>query len=174
VYSAPLPEIVAFMDRESDNFTAELLLKELGAEVGAAGTSAAGAAVVMRALASAGIPTAGVRIVDGSGLSLGDRLTARAVSALLLVAWNDFDLHEPLLRALPVAGVNGTLEDRMRRAPARGVVRAKTGTTSAASALSGYVPGRYAFAVIQNGRPVATYAARSAQDRFAQALAATR
>ena len=72
------------MDRDSDNFTAELLLKELGAEVGAGGTTAAGAAVVRRDLAAAGVPLAGVRIVDGSGLSLDDRLTARALSVLLV------------------------------------------------------------------------------------------
>ena len=60
----------------------------------------------------------------------------------------------------------------MERRPARGAVRAKTGTTDRASALAGYVRDRYAFAVLQNGYPVATYAARKAQDRFATALAA--
>src|SRR5205823_10806522 len=121
------------------NFTAELITKELGAEVGTAGTTAAGAAVVVRDLAAAGIPLAGVRIVDGSGLSLEDRLTARALSTLLLTAWDSPALQQPFWSALSVAGVNGTLEDRMRRRPARGAVHAKTGTTSQASALSGYV-----------------------------------
>jgi D-alanyl-D-alanine carboxypeptidase len=51
-------------------------------------------------------------------------------------------------------------------------VRAKTGTTAVASALSGYVRDRFAFAVVQNGYPVSTFWARTAQDRFAQALAA--
>jgi PBP4 family serine-type D-alanyl-D-alanine carboxypeptidase len=161
------------MDRESDNFTAEMLLKDLGAEVGDAGTTAAGAAIVRRDLAADGIPLAGVRIVDGSGLSLDDRLTARALSALLVAAWNDADLHEAVWAALPVAGANGTLEDRMERKPARGTVRAKTGTTDGASVLSGYVSSRYVFAVMQNGSPVATGAARKAQDRFATALAST-
>jgi len=173
VYSVPLPEILTFMDRESDNFTAELVLKAVGAEAGDAGTAAAGAEVVLRTLALSGIPTAGVRIVDGSGLSLDDRITPRALAALLVVAWNDLDLHEPLRAALAVAGVNGTLVDRMRRAPARGAVLAKTGTTNSASALSGYARGRFAFAVVQNGRPVSTSWARTAQDRFAQVLAAT-
>ncbi|HEX7626553.1 MAG TPA: D-alanyl-D-alanine carboxypeptidase, partial [Gaiellaceae bacterium] len=118
-----------------------------------------------------GIPLAGVRIVDGSGLSLADRLTARAISALLVATWSDPDLHEPLWAALPVAGVNGTLEKRMERKPARGTVREKTGTTSEASALSGYVGDRYAFAVLQNGAPVETEPAERAQDRFATALA---
>ena len=61
----------------------------------------------------------------------------------------------------------------MERAPARGVVRAKTGTTNRASALSGYVGERYAFVIIQNGFPVLAWAAREAQDRFATALAST-
>jgi PBP4 family serine-type D-alanyl-D-alanine carboxypeptidase len=159
------------MDRESDNFTAEMLLKELGAETGEAGTTAAGAALVQRDLAAAGVPLAGVRIVDGSGLSIDDRLTARTLSALLVVVWNDLDLRNPFWASLPVAGINGTLDKRLRKPPARGAVRAKTGTTDRASALSGYVGDRYVFAVLQNGSPVSAWSARKAQDRFATALA---
>jgi len=171
VESEPLPDVLQEMDRESDNFTAELIAKDLGAEVGGGGTTAAGVAIVRRDLDAAGIPLTGVRIVDGSGLSLEDRLTARALSALLVNMWDDPDLHQPFWAALPVAGVNGTLEDRMERRPARGAVRAKTGTTDEASALSGYADSRFAFAVLQNGSPVATRSAEKAQDRFASALA---
>jgi D-alanyl-D-alanine carboxypeptidase/D-alanyl-D-alanine-endopeptidase (penicillin-binding protein 4) len=171
VDSATLPNVIAAMDRESDNFRAEMLLKDLGAEIGDGGTTAAGAAVVRRDLAAAGVPLAGVSIADGSGLSLLDRLTANAVSAILVAAWNDPVLKLPFWAALPIAGESGTLEDRMELAPARGEVRAKTGTTSEASALSGYVRDRYVFAVLQNGAPVSYYAARKAQDRFATALA---
>jgi D-alanyl-D-alanine carboxypeptidase/D-alanyl-D-alanine-endopeptidase (penicillin-binding protein 4) len=171
IESDPLPDVLVTMDRESDNFIAEELLKAVGAEAGDGGTTAAGAAIVRRDLAAAGIPLGGVRIVDGSGLSLADRLTARTIAMLLAFAWRDPDLQQPLWLALPVAGVNGTLEDRMRRAPARGAVRAKTGTTDRASALSGYVRDRYVFAVLQNGWPVHEASARKAQDRFATALA---
>jgi serine-type D-Ala-D-Ala carboxypeptidase/endopeptidase (penicillin-binding protein 4) len=115
---------------------------------------------------------AGVRIVDGSGLSRLDRLTAAALTTLLRVSWSDPTIKPVLLAALPVAGVSGTLADRMRRGPARGHVAAKTGTTSDASALSGFVRGRYAFAVLQNGHPLSYWWARVAQDRFAQVLAA--
>ena len=59
----------------------------------------------------------------------------------------------------------------MRRGPARGAVLAKTGTTQVASALSGYVRDRYAFAVLQNGHPLSYWWARVAQDRFATVLA---
>jgi serine-type D-Ala-D-Ala carboxypeptidase/endopeptidase (penicillin-binding protein 4) len=171
VVSPPIATIVRYMDRESDNFTAELLLKELGAVVFGEGTTAAGARVVTRELAAAAVPMAGVRIVDGSGLSRLDRLTVNALVAMLEAVWADPTLRRPFLNALPVAGVNGTLEDRMRRPPARGRVLAKTGTTREASGLAGYVRERYVFAVLQNGDPLPYWWARVAQDRFATVLA---
>jgi D-alanyl-D-alanine carboxypeptidase/D-alanyl-D-alanine-endopeptidase (penicillin-binding protein 4) len=171
VESDPLPAVVAEMDHQSDNFIAEMLLKEIGAETGDAGTTAAGAAVVQRDLVATGVPLTGVRILDGSGLSLDDRLTARALAALLVAVWDDADLRNPFWASLPIAGINGTLDKRLRKPPARGAVRAKTGTTDRASALSGYVRDRYGFAVLQNGWPVQRLSAEKAQDRFATALA---
>ena len=170
--SAPLSDIVRFMGRESDNFTAEMLVKQLGALQAGQGSTAAGARVLRQALADAGVPLAGVRLADGSGLSQLDRLTAEAVVALLEAGLAQGDLRESFLQSLAVAGVNGTLEDRMERRPARGQVLAKTGTTRTASALSGFVRDRYVFAILQNGRPISAYWARVAQDRFATALAA--
>ncbi len=171
VLSPPLRDIVRYMDTESDNYTAELVLKQLGAVIARHGTSPAGAAVVMGVLEQAGIPVKGVRIVDGSGLSRLDRLTAGALVELLQAAFADPLVRPTFIAALAVAGRTGTLEDRLRYPPARGNVLAKTGTTNVASALSGFVKLRYAFAVIQNGDPVSTYAARAAQDRFATVLA---
>ena len=141
------------MDHDSDNFIAEELLKTIGAEVGEGGTTAAGAAIVMRDLASAGIPLAGVRIVDGSGLSLDDRLTARAIALLLTIAWNDPDLRRPSGPHCPSQESAGRsrIGCSARRRAAQ--VRAKTGTTDSASALSGYVRDRFVFAVLQNGAP---------------------
>jgi D-alanyl-D-alanine carboxypeptidase/D-alanyl-D-alanine-endopeptidase (penicillin-binding protein 4) len=172
VSSPTLAAILRFMDRQSDNFTAEMLLKQLGLSELDRGTSAAGASVVSQALAEAGVPMAGVRIVDGSGLSRLDRLTANALATMLEKAWADAAVRPTLAAALPVAGVSGTLEDRLRKPPARGRVIAKTGTTDEASSLSGYVPERFAFAVLQNGHPLSWWWARRAQDRFAQVLAA--
>ncbi len=172
VNSPPLWSILRYMDRESDNYTAELLLKQLGATQLHHGTSVAGAQVAMRTLGEAGVPMAGVRIVDGSGLSQLDRLTADALSGILRAAWINPAIRSAFLAALPVAGVNGTLQDRLRRPPARGNVLAKTGTTREASALSGFVRNRYVFAVVQNGNPLSYWWARKAQDRFAMLLAA--
>jgi len=171
VTSPTLAAMVRFMDRESDNFTAEMLLKQLGLAEVDRGTSAAGASVVMKTLAGAGVPMTGVRVVDGSGLSRLDRLTANALGSLLEIAWADPVVRPALLAALPVAGVNGTLQHRLRKPPARGRVLAKTGTTNDASSLSGYVSDRYVFAVVQNGHPLSYWWARRAQDRFAQILA---
>jgi serine-type D-Ala-D-Ala carboxypeptidase/endopeptidase (penicillin-binding protein 4) len=171
VDSPPLASIIRFMDKESDNFTAELVLKQLGAVVLDRGTSAAGASVVMQTLAEAGVPVTGVRIVDGSGLSQLDRLTANAVAAILRAAWNDPAVRPAFVASLPVAGMNGTLQDRLRQPATRGRVLAKTGTTSIASALSGYVNTRYVFTVLQNGHPLSYWWARRAQDRFVEVLA---
>jgi serine-type D-Ala-D-Ala carboxypeptidase/endopeptidase (penicillin-binding protein 4) len=171
VSSPTLGAMLRFMDRESDNFTAEMLLKHLGLTELGRGTSAAGAAVVTQALAEAGVPMTGVRIVDGSGLSQLDRLTANALGSLLKIAWADPAVGPALLASLPVAGVNGTLQHRLSKPPARGRVLAKTGTTDTASSLSGYVSDRYAFAIVQNGHPLSYWWARRAQDRFAQILA---
>jgi D-alanyl-D-alanine carboxypeptidase/D-alanyl-D-alanine-endopeptidase (penicillin-binding protein 4) len=171
--SAPLASIVRFMDMRSDNFTAEQLLKFLALTIAERGTSAAGGQAVVRSLAAAGIPTAGIRIVDGSGLSQDDRLTAATLVGILQAFHADPALEKVLVHALPVAGVSGTLRNRMRTPALQGHVLAKTGTTSLASSLSGYVKSRIAFAIIQNGRPISYWWAREAQDRFATVLAKT-
>ena len=172
VFSAPLAEILGALGVQSDNFTAELLLKQLGATLAGSGTTAAGAFVARRILADRRVPLAGVRLADGSGLSSLDRLTPRTIVAVLEAAWRDRELRRFFVETLAWAGHTGTLEHRLRRPPALGNVRAKTGTTELASALAGYARDRYAFAVLQNGSPVATDAARSAQDRVATVLAA--
>ena len=172
VASPPLLHLLKRVNRESDNFTAEILLKHLGGVQDGLGTTTAGAAAVTRTLAAAGIPLAGVRVVDGSGLSLFDRLTASTLVGILDAAWNDALLRGSFLASLAVGGQSGTLAHRLRQPPARGQVFAKTGTTSLSSALAGYVSGRYAFAVVQNGPPLPTWWCRQAQDRFVTVLAA--
>jgi len=171
IESPPLATILRWMDRESDNFTAELLLKQLGTLLATPGTTASGAAYVAQVLTTAGVPLTGVRIADGSGLSLLDRVTVRELTGVLRAAWTDPDIRPVFFAALPVAGLSGTLHDRMRRLPARGNVVAKTGSTEQSSALSGYVRRRYVFSVVQNGSPVSWTWARRAQDRFATVLA---
>jgi serine-type D-Ala-D-Ala carboxypeptidase/endopeptidase (penicillin-binding protein 4) len=170
--SAPLSSLLSLVNRESDNFAAEVLLKHLGAVQLGRGSTAAGATVVRETLGVSRVPLAGVRVVDGSGLSLRDRSTATALATILVAAWNDPYLRRPFVRSLAIAGRNGTLVRRLRTPPAAGRVLAKTGTTRQSSALAGYVGDRYAFAIIQNGSPVSWHWARVAQDRFVSVLAA--
>jgi PBP4 family serine-type D-alanyl-D-alanine carboxypeptidase len=170
IHSPPISRLVRYMDQQSDNFTAEMLLKQLGLLQAERGTTAAGAQTVMRLLGVDGIPMQGVRFVDGSGLSLLDRITVTALVEILRGLYVDPTLRPFLLAALPVAGESGTLSDRMKSAPLRGNVLAKTGTTREASALTGIAKGRYVFAVVQNGYPLMYRWARIAQDRFARVL----
>jgi serine-type D-Ala-D-Ala carboxypeptidase/endopeptidase (penicillin-binding protein 4) len=170
-YSGPLVDIVREMNQESDNFVAEMLLKELGASLARHGTTAAGARVVRRELQVLGIPTAGVRIADGSGLSRRDRLTPDALVAILRTGAADPSIGDAFVTSLSVAGISGTLEHRLERRATRGRVIAKTGTTNVASALAGFVRRRYVFAILQNGFPVPWWTARAAQDRFVTVLA---
>ena len=171
VESAPLAALLRHMDVYSDNFYAEMLLKEVGAVQGPGGSAASGLAVSRRLLTAAGVPLGGVRMVDGSGLSLLDRWTPFGVATLLRTMWQDPDLRPYVVPALPIAGETGTLEHRMRTGPAHGLVRAKTGTTDNSSALSGFVGDRYVFSILENGSPVRTLSAEQSQNRFAQVLA---
>jgi D-alanyl-D-alanine carboxypeptidase/D-alanyl-D-alanine-endopeptidase (penicillin-binding protein 4) len=171
VYSPPLSSLVRFMDTYSDNFTAEMLLKQVGAVQRGFGSSSAGAAETLALVGNAGIPRTGIRIVDGSGLSLVDRWTPAGLANVLRQMWLDPDLRPYVTASLPLAGVSGTLAYRMRTGAAHAYVRAKTGTTDNASALSGYVGSRYVFAIVENGRPVKVGPAQRTQDAFAQVLA---
>ena len=169
--SKRLAQLLKLVNGESDNFAAEMLLKELGATIAPRGSTKAGALVVRGQLAAAGVPLAGVRIADGSGLSRFDRLTAESLTAILRAGVDDPALRGAFVTSLAVAGISGTLEKRLDLRATRGRVIAKTGTTSRASALAGYVRRRYVFAILQNGRPVPYWTARAAQDRFVLALA---
>lgn len=126
----------------SDNLTGEQLVKALGAETaGPPGSYETGLAAERRILAAeAGLDTTRMRLADGSGVSRYNLVTARSIVGLLSVMHARADLRPIWRSALPVAGVDGTLEERMRGTPAEGRARAKTGTLAGVTALSGYVP----------------------------------
>jgi D-alanyl-D-alanine carboxypeptidase/D-alanyl-D-alanine-endopeptidase (penicillin-binding protein 4) len=169
--SPRLPRLLAVMDTWSDNFVAEMLLKQLGARLGGGGSTAAGSAVVRSTLAADEVPLSGTRLADGSGLSSLNRLTARSLAGMLETVWHEPALR-PLLDTFAVAGATGTLRHRLLGVPGHALVRGKTGTTDASSALAGFVGSRFAFAVLSNGSPVNWTAAHLLQDRVATALLA--
>jgi D-alanyl-D-alanine carboxypeptidase/D-alanyl-D-alanine-endopeptidase (penicillin-binding protein 4) len=111
----------------------------------------------------------GVRLVDGSGLSSLDRVTATALAGVIRAGIHDPRISKAFVASLAVAGRNGTLENRLPKLA--GVVRGKTGTTNIACSLSGVIGDGVVFSVLQNGYPVSYWWARVAQDRFVTALA---
>lgn len=170
VRSAPLSDIVAGMLRESDNTAAELLVRELGVAERGDGSTPAGTQAVAAALTQAGLPTAGLRLGDGSGLEV----TNQSTCALLAAA-----LRRPgrggapeLSPLLAVAGRSGTLSLRLVGTPLEGKVRAKTGSLNGVSGLAGYLDGRrsLSFAFLANG-PFSESAGRLLQDRLMALLA---
>ena len=107
-------------------------------------------------------------LIDGSGLSSLDRLTARSLAAILETVWHEPELR-PLLDTFAVAGSTGTLRHRLLGVPGHQLVRGKTGTTDESSALAGFVGARYAFVVLNNGSPVdwqAAHLCRTASPRL--------
>lgn len=168
--SAPLRALIAHMLYFSDNHYAEQLMRALAVDAGETGNDANGLTVERNFLSSRGIPTDGMRLVDGSGLAESDRVAAITLARILSDA-ELRDAGEPLYMLLPGGGRDGTLTDYDFTA-ASGRVRAKTGTLSDANSLAGYVTtknhGRVVFAFLINdspGEPRAAYV--QAVDRLA-------
>lgn len=149
--SVPIRLLVEQMLVESDNTTAELLVKEMGHTPAERGTTVRGLSVLLEALRVAGHPVEGVVPHDGSGLDPDNRLTCGLLASIL----DDRDLGSVLVDALPVAGDRGTMKKRFVGTAGEGRVRAKTGTLRGVTSLAGVVdtPGgrRLAFALVSNG-----------------------
>jgi len=150
VRSPTLDRIVDTTDVYSDNFFAEMLIKLLGARLGGAGTTAAGASVVE---AFAGAHNSGVHAVDGSGLTRSNHASPRQVVNLLLAMRQD-PAGDDFIQDLALAGKEGTVDERMHGTAAYGRCRTKTGTLTGVSNLSGYCfnkSGRImAFSILMN------------------------
>jgi D-alanyl-D-alanine carboxypeptidase/D-alanyl-D-alanine-endopeptidase (penicillin-binding protein 4) len=134
VESPTLTEIVNTTDVYSDNHFAEMLIKLIGARLGGAGTTAAGAKVVEQ---FAGAHDSGVHAVDGSGLTRSNRASPTQVVGLLK-SMRGTAAGEDLIQDLALAGHEGTVAERMRGTAAYGRCRTKTGTLTGVSNLSGY------------------------------------
>ena len=134
--SPPLPLILTEMLSASDNLTAEILIRELGARAGD-GTPAKGAAVVLDTMKSLAIPAAGITMVDGSGLSQRDAVPCATLQAIL--GLTNRPKFAPIRDGLAIAGQRGTLAPRFVGTPLAGNLRAKTGTLSGVTGLAGFV-----------------------------------
>jgi len=172
--SAPLGTLLKRMNKDSDNFFAEVLLKGLGKDFAGSGTSGAGVEVVRMTLKTIGLPLTSVVIHDGSGLSYDDRVTAVFLVQLLTTMTRRPEAGA-YYASLAVAGKDGTLRQRMRGTAAQGNAHAKTGTLNIAVCLSGYVLSAnqrsVGYSVLVNGGAVNWTRATKAQDAITVLLA---
>lgn len=151
----PLRDAVIVTNKESHNNLAEHLFKIAGWKATGQGTFASGSAAVSALLEGLGADRADpFSIVDGSGLSRGNRFSAGTVVALLEGMYNS-KLRDLYIRSLPISGNDGSLKERLTEERYRSRVRAKTGWIREVSALSGYVQAQskevFAFSIIFNG-----------------------
>lgn len=175
--SPPLRDILPVFEKPSQNQIGELLFRTLGLEAVGAGTAAAGRRVVEEQLVAWGADTAGFAVRDGSGLSRHDYVTPETIVRVLDAMRTHPDFRV-FYDALPVAGVDGTIRNRMRNSPAAGNVHAKTGTLDKARSLSGYVTtadGRLLlFSALSNNHSVANRYVEQVQDAIGIMLAGSR
>lgn len=139
VESPELQEMITWLNKESDNFYAEMLLKTLSAETQAGpGSTVGGIQKAREILGSMGLDTTYVVMRDGSGLAGGNFLTSSVLTDLLLNMHQNPN-SEVFKGTLPIMGEDGTLHYRMKSSPLRGQVQAKTGYVGGARSLSGYL-----------------------------------
>lgn len=139
-YSVPLSQILVELNKKSNNFVAEMLLKTLSAEeMGAPGSMQKGATFLSSFLGYNGMPYGEYNIVNGSGLSRENRVSADILTRTLLMAYNDSEIQDTFINSLPIGGIDGTLRRRMHSPHLQGNVHAKTGTLFDTSALSGFM-----------------------------------
>lgn len=178
--SAPLSTVIREMNKQSDNYCAETVLKTLGAETRTVPGPASwsdGLSAVRSYLATIGLPAGSYRQENGSGLYGATEVSAKQVVTLLRAALKDYRIGPDLVASLPVGGLDGTLARRWHGHDAAGRVRAKTGTLDKVVTLAGYVAveggHELAFAILVNDIPTGQRnASRAMADDMVDALVA--
>jgi serine-type D-Ala-D-Ala carboxypeptidase/endopeptidase (penicillin-binding protein 4) len=173
--SVPVAQDIAVINKTSQNLHAELLLRLLGRVYGTDGSFEQGARVVRQFLVDAGVDNNDFFLYDGSGMSPDDQMTPRAFTQLLSYASRQ-SWGAEFKSTLPVAGVDGTLDNRFKDSRLKGRMWAKTGTLDEVNALSGYLntdSGRtVAFSILVNGRRPGGDNIEEAINRIAEAISA--
>ena len=168
--SVPMSEVLTEMLKNSDNTTAELVLKEIGLQAKGQGTTAAGIEATKESLKRQGFSIDDLVMLDGSGLDTGNRMSCELSLALVEAVSQKPEFSD----ALPLGGKNGTLRKRMLATPSTGKVRAKTGTLNGVNALAGFADtprgNTLSFAFIHNGTDPRT---TGVADGFTDRLMAT-
>jgi serine-type D-Ala-D-Ala carboxypeptidase/endopeptidase (penicillin-binding protein 4) len=178
-YLHGIDTVLTFLNKESDNLSAECVLKTIAAEkIGIPGSAETGITRVHAYLAECGVDTTRMSVADGSGLSRYNLVSPATIVRLLERVYRDNQSFPLAYHTLPIAGVDGTIGSRMKGTPAAGNLRAKTGSLGAVSALSGYVctldGEMLAFSILMQNYPGATRPYRVVQDAIGAYLAGLR
>ena len=152
---SPLNEILTRMMKQSDNLYAEAIFYHTALSIARPATQKNARTAVRQLIQRLGFDPAQYNVADGSGLSLYNYLSPELLTAFLRHAWRNESIRRHLEPSLPIAGIDGTLKDRMKNTAAYRNVRAKTGTLTGISSLAGYATAanghQLAFAIINQG-----------------------
>lgn len=176
IESVPLSEIVTLMNKFSNNFIADTLVKTMGVQFkGAPGSMDKGLEVMREEATKLGINSDGFKLVSGSGLTRDNLLSSHHFVEIIKKSFLTFEVLPELLTSLPIAGLDGTLRSRLKDTSAYGSLRAKTGTINGVASLAGVVQSKggelLAFSLILDAGGATPPSLKVAQNRFAQALA---
>jgi len=174
--SRPLSEVIEPLNKKSDNLCAEMVLYAMAEKYyGKPASAKNGISVINNFITLIGMNPEKYRLVDGSGLSHYNLVSAELILGILKYIYNsEPGLYKILSDSFPVAGVDGTLEKRMKGTIAEGNVKAKTGTISGISDLSGYLTTKsgklLAFSILMENFVNNTSTARNFQDEICKIL----
>ncbi|MFZ3228617.1 MAG: D-alanyl-D-alanine carboxypeptidase/D-alanyl-D-alanine-endopeptidase [Pseudobdellovibrio sp.] len=154
--SKSLPEVLADMNKFSNNYVAEMLIKNIAAQDMLQNASLKKGVEVIRAeLKNLGLTSKDFSIDNPSGLTRENLLSAYALNQVLQAMKNNFTTFSAVVESLPIAGIDGTLKKRMKGSAAEGWVRAKTGYLDGVVSLAGYAGKMngdiYTFTLLYNG-----------------------
>jgi D-alanyl-D-alanine carboxypeptidase/D-alanyl-D-alanine-endopeptidase (penicillin-binding protein 4) len=175
-HSQPIEAMIINMNKVSDNLSAENTLKVLGAKRnGIPGSAKSGLSIIKLFLSNLGMDTTKFYLADGSGVSRYNLLSTDQLVQLLSEMYKQQKIFPMFYNSLPIAGVDGTLAERMKTYPVACNLRAKTGTLNGVSCLSGYVQSRdgemLVFSIIMQNYITSTSDYRQVQDRIGVLLA---
>ncbi len=140
-FITPIDSVINYMNKHSDNLSAEMFLYVLSKKY-FKGTASAekGIKLIDSLITLADLDPENYRIVDGSGVSHYNLVSSELMLKILNhIYYSNPEIFLKLYNSFPIAGVDGTLKDRMKNTSAENNVHAKTGTLSGVSCLSGYV-----------------------------------
>lgn len=170
-------DVIINLNKNSDNLSAEMALYAIAEKYfGRPATAENGIKVINQLIDSIGLQSNNYRIVDGSGVSHYNVVSAELISGLLKYFYQKYpDKFRTLYDSFPIAGVDGTLENRMKVSSAYNNVHAKTGTLTGVSCISGYVTTKrnhiLAFSIMMQNFVGSAKRVRDLQDKILEILA---